>query len=46
MAKIMFRCPVLGTAVPTGLTTATIKFESMSEIVVPLRCTRADEVIE
>ncbi len=38
MPKIMIRCLTLGEAVPTGLTTEKIKFESLSGIMVPLRC--------
>jgi hypothetical protein len=34
----MIRCPIVGTAVPTGLTTETIKFESLSGVTVPLQC--------
>jgi hypothetical protein len=37
MPNIMIRCPTLGTAVPTGLTTEKIKFESLSEVRIPLR---------
>ncbi len=38
MPKIMIRCPIVGIAVPTGLTTETIKFESLSSVTIPLRC--------
>ena len=38
MSNIMIRCPTFGTAVPTGLTTEKIKFESLSEVRIPLRC--------
>jgi hypothetical protein len=38
MPNIMIRCPTLGTAVPTGLTTEKIKFESLSGVMIPLRC--------
>jgi hypothetical protein len=34
----MIRCPTFGTVVPTGLTTEKIKFESLSGVVIPLRC--------
>jgi hypothetical protein len=39
MPDIMIRCPVMDKAVPTGLTTETIKFESIEDgIAIPLRC--------
>jgi hypothetical protein len=38
MPDIMIRCPVFGRAVPTGLTTEAIKFASLSDITVPMRC--------
>jgi hypothetical protein len=38
MAKIMIRCPVFETAVPTGLTTEEIKIEALSGLTMPLRC--------
>jgi hypothetical protein len=38
MADIMIRCPTTGKPVPTGLTTEKIKFESLSEIKIPLKC--------
>jgi hypothetical protein len=38
MPDIMIRCPMLGKAVPTGLTTEKIKLDSLSDIVMPLRC--------
>jgi hypothetical protein len=38
MPNIMIRCPTLGTAVPTGLTTEKIKFESLSGVIIPLHC--------
>ena len=38
MPNIMIRCPTTGTPVPTGLTTEKIKFESLSEIKIPLKC--------
>ena len=38
MSDIMIRCPIRGIPVPTGLTTQTIKFESLSGITIPLQC--------
>ena len=38
MPEIMIRCPTFGTAVPTGLTTEAIKFESLSGIEIPMQC--------
>jgi endogenous inhibitor of DNA gyrase (YacG/DUF329 family) len=38
MPKIMISCPTVGKAVPTGLTTETIKFESLAGITIPLQC--------
>jgi hypothetical protein len=38
MPNIMICCPTLGTSVPTGLTTEKIKFESLSGVMIPLRC--------
>ena len=38
MPKIMIRCPTVGVAVTTGLTTEQIKFESLSGVTIPLRC--------
>ena len=38
MPEIMIRCPILGTAIPTGLTTEQIKFVSLAGIEIPLRC--------
>jgi hypothetical protein len=38
MPEIMIRCPVFGRAVPTGLTTEKIRFDSLSGIVMSLRC--------
>jgi len=38
MPNIMIRCPIRGIPVPTGLTTETIKFESLSGITIPLQC--------
>jgi hypothetical protein len=37
--KIMFRCPVFGSAVPTGLTTEQIIFDSLPpDLEIPMRC--------
>ena len=36
MPNIMVLCPILGTAVPTGLTTEKIKFDSLSDITIPI----------
>ena len=38
MPDIMVRCPTLGRAVPTGLTTEAVKFESIPDIAMPFRC--------
>jgi hypothetical protein len=38
MPKIMIRCPIVGVDVPTGLSTETIKFDSLSNVTIPLRC--------
>jgi hypothetical protein len=38
MPDIMIRCPVFGRAVPTGLTTEAIKFDSLSDITIPMCC--------
>ena len=38
MPDIMIRCPKLRTVVPTGLTTETVKFESIPNIAIPFRC--------
>jgi hypothetical protein len=38
MPDIMARCATLGTAVPTGLTTEAIKFESIPDIAIPFQC--------
>jgi hypothetical protein len=38
MPDIMIRCPIFGGAVPTGLTTEKIKFDSLSGIAIPFRC--------
>ena len=38
MPDIMIRCPIFGSAVPTGLTTEKIKFDSLSDITIPFRC--------
>jgi hypothetical protein len=37
MARILIRCPTLGKAVPTGLTTDAIKFHSL-DFKLTLRC--------
>jgi hypothetical protein len=37
MPDIMIRCPIFGRAVPTGLTTEKIKFDSLSDITIPFR---------
>jgi hypothetical protein len=37
--KIMIRCPVLGRAVPTGLTTEQVVFDSLlPDLEIPMRC--------
>jgi endogenous inhibitor of DNA gyrase (YacG/DUF329 family) len=38
MPNIMIRCPTVGTAVPTGLSTEKIRFESLSGVTMPLQC--------
>jgi hypothetical protein len=38
MPDIIIRCPITGLAVPTGLTTADVLFESLPNVAVPLRC--------
>jgi hypothetical protein len=36
--NIMIRCPITGKAVPTGLSTETVLFDSLGDISVPMRC--------
>jgi hypothetical protein len=39
MPKIMIRCPSVGGAVPTGLTTEMVLFETIdADLEIPLRC--------
>jgi hypothetical protein len=38
MPDIMIRCPTLKEPVSTGLTTEAIKFESLDDLSIPLRC--------
>ena len=39
MPKIMIRCPIVGRAVPTGLTTEMIVFDSIdANLEIPLNC--------
>ena len=39
MPKIMIRCPIMGRAVPTGLTTEMIVFDSIeADLEIPLNC--------
>jgi hypothetical protein len=38
MPAIMISCRTFGTPVPTGLTTETIKFESLSGMEIRMRC--------
>jgi len=38
MPAIIIRCCTFGTPVPTGLTTETIKFESLSGMGIRMRC--------
>jgi hypothetical protein len=39
MPKIMIRCPITGRAVPTGLTTEMILFDSIdADLEMPLQC--------
>jgi hypothetical protein len=39
MPKIMIRCPIVGSAVPTGLTTEMILFKTIdADLDIPLRC--------
>jgi hypothetical protein len=38
MPKIMILCPTVRKAVPTGLTTEKIKFDSLAGITIPLQC--------
>jgi hypothetical protein len=38
MPNIMIRCPITGKAVPTGLSTETVLFDSLGDISVPMRC--------
>jgi len=38
MPDIMVRCPTVGAAVPTGVTTEVVKFESIPDIAIPFCC--------
>jgi hypothetical protein len=38
MPDIMVRCPTVGAAVPTGVTTEVVKFEYIPDIAIPFRC--------
>ena len=38
VSDILIRCPITGRAVPTGLNTQTIKFESLLDVEVGLQC--------
>jgi hypothetical protein len=38
MPMIMIQCPTFKRAVPTGLTTENIKFDSLSGLAIPLQC--------
>jgi hypothetical protein len=39
MSKIMIRCPITRTDVPTGLTTEKIHFDSLpNDLAIPMRC--------
>jgi hypothetical protein len=38
MPDIMIRCPSLGKAVSTGLSTETVVLDSLSGLTIPLRC--------
>lgn len=38
MPDIVIRCPMFEKVVPTGLTTEQIKLDSLSDLVIPLRC--------
>jgi hypothetical protein len=39
MPKIMIRCPIVGRAIPTGLTTEMVRFDTIdSNLEIPLRC--------
>ena len=38
MPDIMVRCPTLRIPVPTGLTTESVKFESIPNIAIPFHC--------
>jgi len=38
MPNIMIRCPFTGKAVPTGLSTETVLFDSLGDVSVPMRC--------
>jgi hypothetical protein len=46
MPAIMIRRPHFGSSVPTGLKTETIKFESLSGIVLLLRCPACSKIHE
>jgi hypothetical protein len=37
MPDIMIRCPILGKAVPTGLSTETIMVDSLDDLPIPMR---------
>ena len=38
MPEILIRCPAMGDAVPTGLDTETVVFESLPSIELPFNC--------
>jgi hypothetical protein len=38
MPEIMIRCPMFGTAVPTGLRTEAIVLDSLGDLSIPLDC--------
>jgi hypothetical protein len=38
MPMIMIQCPTFKRAIPTGLTTESIKFGSLSGLAIPLQC--------
>jgi hypothetical protein len=43
MQRILIRCPILDRAVPTGLTTDTIKLDTL-EMTLTMRCPACDRI--
>ena len=45
MPDILIRCPITGQAVPTGLNTETVVFESLSNVAVPpIKCSKCGQL--